>query len=126
MQLNPKIRERLGGIAGITHDHGRHARWRRRPGGRSGFRSRAMTSTSCGGCRRRQAAACLAIRGLTDLDSSMKDDRPTIEVRIRRQLASDLGVGVAQIGNALRPRCSRAACHRLLARAGTTRNYDVR
>ncbi len=66
----------------------------------------------------------LAIRGLTDLDSSMKDDRPTIEVRIRRQLASDLGVGVAQIGNALRPLLAGDAISSW--RAPDDQNYDVR
>jgi HAE1 family hydrophobic/amphiphilic exporter-1 len=42
------------------------------------------------------------IPGLVDLDSSVKPDKPTIAVAIRRDAASDLGLGVAQVGSALR------------------------
>jgi HAE1 family hydrophobic/amphiphilic exporter-1 len=42
------------------------------------------------------------IPGLVDLDSSVKPDKPTIDVAIRRDAASDLGLGVAQVGSALR------------------------
>lgn len=42
------------------------------------------------------------IPGLVDLDSSVKPDKPTIDVDIRRDAASDLGLGVAQVGSALR------------------------
>ncbi|SOZ55417.1 Multidrug efflux transporter AcrB/AcrD/AcrF family, nolG homolog (fragment) [Cupriavidus taiwanensis] len=73
---------------------------------------------------REAGARMAAIPGLTDLDSSMKDDRPTIEVRIRRELASDLGVGVAQIGNALRPLLAGDAISSW--RAPDDENYDVR
>ncbi|MFZ6711777.1 efflux RND transporter permease subunit [Undibacterium sp. TC9W] len=64
-----------------------------------------------------------AIPGLVDLDSSLKAQKPTISVQPRRDIAADLGVGVAQIGGALRP---------LLAgeiattwRAPDDENYDV-
>jgi len=46
------------------------------------------------------------LRGMTgpvDIDTSLKAAKPTIEVRLNRDVASDLGVGVAQVGNALRP-----------------------
>ena len=42
------------------------------------------------------------IPGLVDLDSSIKPDKPTIEVQVKRDAASDLGLGVAQIASALR------------------------
>jgi HAE1 family hydrophobic/amphiphilic exporter-1 len=42
------------------------------------------------------------IRGLVDLDSSVKADKPTIEVQVRRDAASDLGLSVAQIATSLR------------------------
>ncbi len=42
------------------------------------------------------------IPGLVDLDSSVKPNKPTLDVRIRRDAASDLGLGTAQIGSALR------------------------
>jgi HAE1 family hydrophobic/amphiphilic exporter-1 len=43
-----------------------------------------------------------AVPGLVDLDSSIKPNKPTLDVQVRRDAASDLGLGVAQIGNALR------------------------
>ena len=65
-----------------------------------------------------------AIPGLVDLDSSLKPAKPTIAVEMRRELASDLGISLAQVGATLRP---------LLAGedAGTWRgpddeNYDVK
>ena len=42
------------------------------------------------------------ISGLVDLDSSAKADKPTLDVRVRRDAAADLGLSVAQIGSALR------------------------
>ncbi len=44
-----------------------------------------------------------ALEGIVDLDSSSKPAKPIIAVDINRQLASDLGVSVSQVGNALRP-----------------------
>jgi hydrophobic/amphiphilic exporter-1 (mainly G- bacteria), HAE1 family len=43
-----------------------------------------------------------AIPGLVDLDSSVKPNKPTLEVQIKRDVASDLGLSVAQVGGALR------------------------
>ena len=42
------------------------------------------------------------IAGLVDLDSSVKPNKPTLEVQVRREAASDLGLSVGQIGAALR------------------------
>ncbi|OQW89049.1 MAG: nodulation protein NolG [Rhodoferax ferrireducens] len=42
------------------------------------------------------------VPGLVDLDSSLKPDKPTLDVQVHREAASDLGLSVAQIGNALR------------------------
>jgi HAE1 family hydrophobic/amphiphilic exporter-1 len=65
----------------------------------------------------------LKIPGLVDLDTSLKPDKPTVALDIRRDIAADLGIGVGQIALALRP---------FLAgeEAGTWRgsddeNYDV-
>ena len=44
-----------------------------------------------------------AIPGLVDLDSSLKAQKPTIAIEPKRDIGADLGVGVAQIGLALRP-----------------------
>jgi HAE1 family hydrophobic/amphiphilic exporter-1 len=42
------------------------------------------------------------IPGLVDLDSSVKPNKPTLNVAVKRDAASDLGLGIAQIGSALR------------------------
>jgi hydrophobic/amphiphilic exporter-1 (mainly G- bacteria), HAE1 family len=42
------------------------------------------------------------IPGLVDLDSSVKPAKPTIEVDVRREVASDLGLSASQIGSSLR------------------------
>ena len=43
-----------------------------------------------------------AVPGLVDIDSSLKPDKPTLDVQVRRDAASDLGLSVAQIGASLR------------------------
>jgi hydrophobic/amphiphilic exporter-1 (mainly G- bacteria), HAE1 family len=43
-----------------------------------------------------------AVPGLVDLDSSVKPNKPTLDVRVKRDVASDLGLSVAQIGASLR------------------------
>ncbi len=42
------------------------------------------------------------IAGLVDLDSSIKPDKPTIEIAVKRDVASDLGLSVSQIATSLR------------------------
>ncbi|MBC7703621.1 MAG: efflux RND transporter permease subunit [Rhodoferax sp.] len=42
------------------------------------------------------------IPGLVDLDSSVKPDKPTLDIDIRRDVASDLGLSITQIGKSLR------------------------
>ena len=64
------------------------------------------------------------IPGLVDLDSSQKPDKPTIGIEVKRELASDLGVGVGQIGAALRPLIAGEAVSTWKAPDGE--NYDVR
>ncbi len=48
-------------------------------------------------------ARLATIPGIADLESSEKGANPTIAVRIKNELASDLGLTTARIGNALRP-----------------------
>ena len=64
-----------------------------------------------------------AIPGVVDLDSSLKPNKPTIWVEPRRELAADLGIGVTQIGNALRPLLAGEAA--TTWRAPNDENYDV-
>ncbi len=42
------------------------------------------------------------IPGLVDLDSSVRPNKPTIAVRVRRESAADLGLGTAQLADPLR------------------------
>lgn len=42
------------------------------------------------------------IPGLVDLDSSIKADKPVIDVQVRRDAASDLGLSVAQVASSMR------------------------
>ena len=42
------------------------------------------------------------IPGLVDLDSSVKPNKPTIEVKVQREAANDLGLSLGVIGNQLR------------------------
>ena len=43
-----------------------------------------------------------AIPGLVDLDSSLKPDKPTVDVMLRRDLASDAGLNAAAVASSLR------------------------
>ncbi|NHB57616.1 efflux RND transporter permease subunit [Acinetobacter shaoyimingii] len=43
------------------------------------------------------------IDGIVDLESSLKEPKPTLEVHINRVLANDLGLSVNQIANVIRP-----------------------
>ncbi|HYD93921.1 MAG TPA: efflux RND transporter permease subunit [Noviherbaspirillum sp.] len=63
------------------------------------------------------------IPGLVDLDSSLKAEKPTIAVEPKRDIGADLGVGVAQIGGALRPLLAGEAA--TTWRAPDEENYDV-
>jgi HAE1 family hydrophobic/amphiphilic exporter-1 len=63
------------------------------------------------------------IPGVVDLDSSLKAEKPTIAIEPRRDAAADLGIGVAQIGNALRPLLAGEAASSW--RAPDDENYDV-
>ncbi len=42
------------------------------------------------------------VPGLVDLDSSVKPNKPTVRIEVKRDAASDLGLGVAQIASQLR------------------------
>ena len=42
------------------------------------------------------------IPGLVDIESSLKEPKPTVSVRINRDIASDAGLNLAQVGNVLR------------------------
>ncbi|MCX7890821.1 MAG: efflux RND transporter permease subunit [Burkholderiales bacterium] len=62
--------------------------------------------------------------GVVDVDTSLKQAKPTVAVRVNRELASDLGVGVERIGAALRPLVAGEAASTW--RAPDDETYDVR
>jgi HAE1 family hydrophobic/amphiphilic exporter-1 len=64
-----------------------------------------------------------AIPGVADLDSSLKPNKPTISIQPKRDIGADLGIGVAQIGGALRPLLAGEAASSW--RAPDDENYDV-
>lgn len=64
------------------------------------------------------------VPGLIDLESSLKDTRPTLAVRVDRERAADLGLSVGQVGMALRPLLAGEAVSSWQDADGE--NYDVR
>jgi HAE1 family hydrophobic/amphiphilic exporter-1 len=63
------------------------------------------------------------IPGLVDLDSSVKPNKPVIDIQIRREAASDLGLSVAQIAASLRTLVAGQTVGNW--RAGDDQTYDV-
>ena len=122
-QMTPLLRERLRQIAGITVTH---------IGAMDGVGGdNKQLRLSLLGTDLKQLATLSdqvqakmqAIPGLVDLDSNLKAEKPTISVQPKRELAADLGIGVAQIGGALRPLLAGDAASSW--RAPDDENYDV-
>lgn len=63
------------------------------------------------------------IKGITDLESSLKAQSPAITMKVNNELASDLGLTVSQIGAAVRPFVAGDIISHWLAPDG--QNYDV-
>ncbi len=63
------------------------------------------------------------IKGITDLETSNKAQNPAITIKVNNELASDLGLTVAQIGAAVRPFVAGDVISHWLAPDG--QNYDV-
>ena len=63
------------------------------------------------------------IKGITDLESSLKAQSPAITIKVNNELASDLGLTVSQIGAAVRPFVAGDVISHWLAPDG--QNYDV-
>jgi HAE1 family hydrophobic/amphiphilic exporter-1 len=121
-QLTAPIRERLGRIAGVTVTN---------VGPPSSVGNTKLLIVSLQGqdleeLTRLSAEAqkrLAAIPGVVDIDTSLKPAKPTVSVELKRELASDLGIGVAQVGNALRPLIAGEAASSWKAADGE--NYDV-
>ena len=68
-------------------------------------------------------AVLSSIRGATEIESSIENQRPSLAIRIRREAASDLGVSISTIGDTLRPLVAGDAISVWNAPDGET--YDV-
>jgi hydrophobic/amphiphilic exporter-1 (mainly G- bacteria), HAE1 family len=64
------------------------------------------------------------VPGLVDLDSTLKPDKPTIAVDVKREAAADLGLSVATLGNTLRMLVAGVSTGNW--RAADGESYDVR
>ncbi len=103
LQMSAPLRERLLQVAGITVTHIGSLDG---VGGDSKQLRLSLQGTDLKELARLTDEALRKLRaipGVVDLDSSLKAEKPTISVAPKRDIAADLGIGVAQIGGALRP-----------------------
>jgi HAE1 family hydrophobic/amphiphilic exporter-1 len=100
-QMSVKLRQRLRNVAGITVTHVGLL-------DAVGGQKQILFSIQGPDTRELERLTTLAldkvrdVPGLVDLDSSMKPNKPTLEVQVKRDVASDLGLSVSQIGSSLR------------------------
>ncbi|MDB5869934.1 MAG: AcrB/AcrD/AcrF family protein, partial [Polaromonas sp.] len=100
-EVSGALRERLNQVAGITVTH---AGLLDSVGGgkQVEFSLQGPDLKELGRLTRLVSDRIRGIPGLVDLDSSMKADQPVIELDVRREAASDLGLSVSQIAASLR------------------------
>ena len=99
--MSIKLRERLRQVPGITVTH---VGLLDSVGGQKqiSFSIKGTDTAELERLTRLAMGKLRVIPGLVDLDSSVKPDKPTLEVEIKRDVASDLGLNVSQIGASLR------------------------
>ena len=121
-QLIAPVRERLERVAGITITN---------LGVFSTFGNKQIEISVQGPDQKqlealaaRAVAEIRSIPGVVDLDTSSKPAKPIVAVDVDRALASDLGIGVAQVGAALRPLLAGEVASTW--KAPDDENYDVR
>jgi HAE1 family hydrophobic/amphiphilic exporter-1 len=123
-QMSIPLRERLSQVAGITVTHIGSLEG---VGGDVKQLRLSLQGTDLKQLARLTDEAMARIRaipGVADLDSSLKAEKPTIAIEPKRDIGADLGVGVAQIGIALRPLLAGEAASTW--RAPDDENYDVK
>ncbi|KQP19781.1 efflux RND transporter permease subunit [Pseudorhodoferax sp. Leaf267] len=100
-QISVALRERLRRVAGITVTHvglvdavggGKQVE----------FSLQGPDLAQLQRLTRQIEAGLRTVPGLVDLDTSLKADKPTLNVEVRREAASDLGLSVAAIASQLR------------------------
>ncbi|WP_019141874.1 efflux RND transporter permease subunit [Noviherbaspirillum massiliense] len=122
-QMSIPLRERLSQVAGITVTHIGSLEG---VGGDNKQIRLSLLGTDLDQLAKLSAEAqdkIRAIPGVVDLDSSLKPNKPTISIEPKRDIGADLGIGVAQIGGALRPLLAGEAASTW--RAPDDENYDV-
>jgi hydrophobic/amphiphilic exporter-1 (mainly G- bacteria), HAE1 family len=67
-----------------------------------------------------------SIPGLVDLDSSLKANKPTVDVRLRRDLASDAGLNAASVASSLRTLVAGQTVGNWRAQDGESYDVNVR
>lgn len=100
-QMASTLRERLRQVPGITVTHSGLAD----PVGGNKQIEFSLQGPDLGELERISRLAMERIReipGLVDLDSSVKPNKPTVAIEVRRDAASDLGLTVSQIAGSLR------------------------
>ncbi|MEJ7688841.1 MAG: efflux RND transporter permease subunit, partial [Variovorax sp.] len=100
-QMSGVLRERLHSVPGLTVTH---VGLRDSVGGNKAveFSLQGPDLKELDRLTQRVMEAVRPIPGLVDLDSSQKPNKPTVSVVMRRDAASDLGLGVAPVAAALR------------------------
>ncbi len=123
-QLVPLLRERLARIAGIR------LKAIVVPDGPGGDQKPIYLSIQGGDFAELKRIAAQVteklshIQGLTDIDLSLKEAKPTVEVKLNRELTAQAGLSLERIGAALRPLIAGDAATTWKAPDGE--NYDVR
>ena len=120
--MSATLRERLNQVAGITVTH---------VGLLDAVGGNKQVEFSLQGTDQRElerlAVTVLekirGVKGLVDLDSSMKANKPTINVEVKRDLATDAGLSTAQIGSQLRTMIAGQTVGNW--RASNDQTYDV-
>jgi HAE1 family hydrophobic/amphiphilic exporter-1 len=104
VQLNNEFRDRLKSVAGISVTSVASA-----DENVSGGQKPIMISIKGPDLAQLQKisdqfmAEVAQVQGIVDLESSLKEPKPTLAVHINRVLANDLGLSVSQIANVVRP-----------------------
>ena len=124
-QMTVKLRERLQQVPGITVTHiglfdsiGGNKQILFSIQGADNPTLERLTQTALDKLR--------SVPGLVDLDSSFKPSKPILNVTLRRDAASDLGLNVSQVGNSLRTLVAGQTVGNWLAADGQTYDVNVR
>ena len=123
-QLTPLLRERINRIAGITLKSIVVASG---PGGGGKPIYLSIQGKEFNELKRiaDQVTVRLSkVKGLVDLDTSLRAVKPTLAVELNRDLAAQVGLSLASVGNALRPLIAGDAATTWLSPEGE--NYDVK